>query len=150
MRRSARVGLLLLALLVGVLIGMTGAFVQAHRSVWLFDGRYVVIPWGAVIVVVVLLLAIRAAATLTGLRAAAWLLLGGWVAMTVFLASETAGGDIAVSSGARQIGYLFGGVILGAMVATFPARSMRGKRASGVESAAEQGNPAAGSRVGST
>lgn len=113
---------MLVALLIGLLIGGTGGFVQAHRSVWLFDGRYVVIPWGAVIVVVVLLIAIRAATKVTGTRGAAWLVLAGWLSMTVFLASETRSGDIAVSSGLRQWGYLIVGVIVGSALATLPAR----------------------------
>jgi len=104
---------MLLALLVGAIVGLTGGFVQAHRSVWTFDGRYLVIPWGVVIVIVVLLVSIRAAAKVTGKRAAAWLLLAGWLAMTRY-------GDIAVSSGLRQWGYLLAGAVLGSAIATFP------------------------------
>ncbi|HEV8024504.1 MAG TPA: hypothetical protein VGP37_06440 [Candidatus Nanopelagicales bacterium] len=125
MVRARRVAALLLALVIGVVIGVTGAFIQAHRFVLTADGRYLVIPWGAVVVVVVLLLVIRTAATVTGLRAAAWLLLAGWLATTIFLASETSSGDIALSSGPRQWGYLFVGVVFGSALATFPPRSLR-------------------------
>ena len=120
MNPLSRVASMLLALLVGAIVGLTGGFVQAHRSVWTFDGRYLVIPWGVVIVIVVLLVSIRAAAKVTGRRAAAWLLLAGWLAMTIFLASETRYGDIAVSSGLRQWGYLLAGAVLGSAIATFP------------------------------
>lgn len=140
MARPARVGALLLCLAVGVVVGLTGAFVQAHRSVWMFADRYVVVPWGAIVVVVVLLFAIRAAAKVTGMRAAAWLLLLGWVAMTLFLATETTGGDIAVSSGPRQLGYLFAGVVIGATVATLPARSLASLQPAQVQRSTE-GNP---------
>lgn len=121
-----RVACLVLAVVAGTVIGLTGAFVQAHRSVWTFDGRYLVIPWGVIIVLVVLVLAVRGAAKVTGLRAAGWLLLAGWLAATVLLALETPSGDIAVSSGVRQVGYLFGGVIVGSATATLPARTFWG------------------------
>lgn len=116
---------LVLAVLAGSLIGLTGAFVQAHRSVWTFDGRYLVLPWGVIIVLIVLVMAIRGAAKITGLRSAGWLLLAGWLAATVALALETPSGDIAVSSGLRQVGYLFGGVVVGSAIATLPARPLR-------------------------
>jgi len=132
-----RVAWMLLALFVGALIGLTGGFVQAHRSVWTFDGRYLVIPWGVVIVVVVLVVSIRAAAKVTGKRAAAWLLLAGWLAMTIFLASETRYGDIAVSSGVRQWGYLLAGTVIGSAIATFPPTPV----------IVRQGNQASASRV---
>jgi hypothetical protein len=45
--------------------------------------------------------------------------------MTVFLASETAGGDIAISSGARQWAYLLVGAIMGSTIATLPGRPLR-------------------------
>lgn len=137
MGAPARVASMLLALFIGALIGLTGGFVQAHRTVWTFEGRYLVIPWGAVIVVVVLLVAIRGAAKVTGTRSAAWLLLAGWLAMTIFLASETRSGDIAVSSGLRQWGYLLVGVVIGSALATFPPRI----------TGPAKGNPAPGSRV---
>ena len=138
MIRVARGGALLLALTLGVIVGVTGGFVQAHRSVWLFNGGYFVVPWGAVIVVVVLLVLIRSAVRVTGMRAAGWLLLAGWLVSTFFLATETASGDIAVSSGPRQWGYLFVGVIFGSALATFPARALATRR--GFVSGSEQGS----------
>jgi len=47
---------------------------------------------------------------------------------TFFLATETASGDIAVSSGPRQWGYLFVGVIFGSALATFPARGLANRQ----------------------
>ena len=82
---------------VGLLIGLLGAFVQAHRSILIFSDRYLVIPWGVLIVLGVFIASIRGVALASSSRAAAWLVLAGWIIVTIFLASETAGGDIAVS-----------------------------------------------------
>ncbi len=110
---------------VGLLIGLLGAFVQAHRSILIFSDRYLVIPWGVLIVLGVLIASIRGVALASSSRAAAWLVVAGWIVVTILLASETAGGDIAVSSGARQWAYLLGGAILGSAAATLPARPLR-------------------------
>lgn len=134
MVRARRVGALLLALGIGVVVGLSGAFVQAHRFVWLADGRYLTIPWGAAVVVVVLLVVIRTVGNLTGRRSASWLLLAGWLASTLFFATESSSGDLAVSSGPRQWGYLFVGVVFGSALATFPPRrsvSARGNQPQG-------------------
>ena len=105
-------------------IGVTGAFIQAHRSVVVLNDGYVVVPWGVAIVLAVLLVCIRAAATITRLRAGAWLVLGGWLTMTFYLATETASGDLAVSSGLRQWLYLLVGAVVGSAVATLPPRPL--------------------------
>ena len=115
---------LLAAAFAGLVIGLAGGFVQAHRVILTFDGRYLVVPWGAVIVVVVLLVAIRGAAKVMQRRSAAWFVLTGWLVMTFFLATETTSGDLAVSSGLRQWGYLLSGAVLGSAVATLPPRSL--------------------------
>jgi hypothetical protein len=119
---------LLAAAVGGLVIGLAGGFVQAHRLIWIFDGRYLVVPWGAVIVVVVLLVAIRGAAKVMQRRSAAWFVLVGWLIMTFFLATETTSGDLAVSSGVRQWGYLLSGAVLGSAIATLPPRSFASMR----------------------
>lgn len=129
MSRRIRAFALVAATVAGMLIGVAGGFVQAHRSVWIFDGRYLVVPWGVLIVVAVLIVAIRGAAIVVRMRSASWLVLGGWLAVTLFLATETPWGDIAVSSGLRQWGYLLSGAILGSAIATFPPRSLASVRA---------------------
>jgi hypothetical protein len=126
--RVRRIGALLLALGAGVIVGLSGAFVQAHRAVWLIEGRYIVVPWGAAVVVVVLLMLIRTAGNLTRRRSAAWLLLAGWLAATFFLATESSSGDLAVSSGPRQWGYLLVGVVFGSALATLPPRHLESAR----------------------
>lgn len=113
------------ALGIGLVVGILGAFVQAHRSILIFGDRYLVVPWGLLIVLAVLLVSIRGLAMASRSRATGWLILAGWITMTVFLASETAGGDIAVSAGARQWAYLLVGAILGSAVATLPAKPLR-------------------------
>ncbi len=129
MTAVARTLVLVAALVVGFVIGLAGGFVQAHRMIVTFDDRYLVLPWGVVVVVVVLLIAIRGVAKVSRWRAAGWFVLAGWVAMTFFLATETPSGDLAVSSGVRQWGYLLAGAVIGAAVATLPARSFASIRA---------------------
>ena len=115
---------LLASTLGGMVIGATGAFIQAHRWAFALSDWYVVVPWGAVIVLAVLLVCIRAAATITHLRAGGWLVMGGWLAMTLYLATETTSGDLAVSSGLRQWLYLLVGAVVGSAVATLPPRPL--------------------------
>lgn len=124
MTRPQRTLVLLASTLAGMVIGATGAFIQAHRSVIAIADWYVVVPWGIAIVLVVLLVCVRSAATITHLRAGAWLVLGGWLAMTFYLATETASGDLAVSSGLRQWLYLLVGAVVGSAVATLPPRPL--------------------------
>ncbi len=125
MTRGRKVLTSLGALGIGLVVGILGAFVQAHRSILIFGDRYLVIPWGLLIVLAVLLVAIRGLALTSRSRATGWLILAGWITITVFLASETAGGDIAVSAGARQWAYLLAGAILGSAVATLPPQPLR-------------------------
>lgn len=105
---------------VGALVGLAGAFVQAQRFVISGADATVVLPWGAVLAVLVLAVAIRGGVWAVQARWGGWLLFLGWLATTLLLATETSSGDIAVSSGGRQVGYLLAGVVIGAAVATFP------------------------------
>ena len=125
MTQGRKVLISLGALGIGLVVGIVGAFVQAHRSILIFGDRYLVIPWGLLIVLTVLLVAIRGLALTSRSRATGWLILAGWITMTIFLATETAGGDIAVSAGARQWAYLLAGAVLGSAVATLPAKPLR-------------------------
>lgn len=124
MTRTQRTFVLVASTLAGMVIGATGAFIQAHRSVIVLADWYVVLPWGVAIVLAVLFVSVRAAATITRLRAGAWLVLGGWLVMTLYLATETASGDLAVSSGLRQWLYLLVGAVVGSAVATLPPRPL--------------------------
>jgi hypothetical protein len=120
--RIARVTLLILAVIAGVLIGLTGGFVQAHRLIWNVGSHNLAIPWGVVLVLFVLMIVVRSAAKVSRLRAGGWLVLAGWIVTTIYLATETRSGAIAVSSGTRQLVYVLVGVVVGSAVATLPPR----------------------------
>jgi hypothetical protein len=108
------------AVMTGTLIGIAGAFVQAQRLVFTIGDVTLSLPWGAVLAVIVLGIAVRGAAWALHARWGSWLLFLAWLAATLFMATETASGDLALSSGSRQFGYLIAGVVLGAGLATFP------------------------------
>ena len=100
-----RLGLAIVGLLAGLLVGLLGAFVQAMRYIWDSPWGYVVIPWGALLALLVLVLTVRGAA---------------WLAMTIVLSSESPGGSVALSGGGRQLFYLIGGVVIATATATIP------------------------------
>lgn len=101
----------------GLVIGIVGAFLQGARLV--IAGT--VIPWGLVVSLIALVVLVRAAVDLTGLRWGGWLLLLAWIGVTVAFAAELPSGDLVISAGGRQMAYLLGGVIVGAAAATVPA-----------------------------
>lgn len=115
-RWAGAVGLLL----VGALIGLAGAFVQAQRVLVDAPWGVVAVPWGVPLVWVALLAAIRGGTWGIRTRWGGWAVLLGWLAITVALSAETPSGDLALSGGGRQMTYLLGGVILGSAAATLP------------------------------
>lgn len=115
--RSAAV---LLGMVVGGILGLLGAFLQAQRLV--LEGSGVSIPWGAVVASIGTLVVVRGAVVGTGTRWAGWGVVLGWLGATIALSAESPSGDIAISSGTRQLTYLFATVIAGSMLATLPAR----------------------------
>lgn len=104
--------------LLGAVIGLLGAFVQAQRSLLDLPWGTVTIPWGLALVWIALLATIRGGAWALGTRWGSWSVLGGWLAMTIVMAAESPSGDLALSGGPRQMTYLLGGVILGSAAAT--------------------------------
>lgn len=106
--------------LVGILVGLIGAFVQADRLILSMPWGLLVVPWGMVLVIIVLVSVIRGATWLVESRWGGSLLLAGWIVSTIVMAAESPSGDVALSGGGRQWVYLLGGVILGAAAATFP------------------------------
>lgn len=106
--------------LVGILVGVIGAFVQADRLIISVPWGLLVIPWGMVLVILVLVSVIRGASWLVESRWGGSVLLAGWISATIVMAAESPSGDVALSGGGRQWVYLLGGVILGAAAATFP------------------------------
>lgn len=116
--------------LLGAVIGISGAFVQAHRAIldvpldvsW----RVIPIPWGMVLVWIALVAAIRAGVWFVGSRWGGWAVVTGWLLLTVVMSAESPSGDLALSGGTRQMTYLLGGVILGSAAATLriPAKAV--------------------------
>ena len=109
--------------LVGALIGLVGAFVQAQRTQADFFWVNVTVPWGLLLVWVVLVAVIRGGAWAIHSRWGSWAVLAGWLVLTIVMAAESPSGDMALSGGGRQMAYLLGGVILGSAAATIPVRS---------------------------
>lgn len=116
---------LVLAALIGFVLGVIGGFVQAARAVIDTPWGTLTLPWGAALVLVVLVLAIRGGAWWVRSRLGGWLLFAGWITATVLLALETPSGDTAISAGGRQWAYLLIGVVVGAACATFPVIDRR-------------------------
>jgi hypothetical protein len=109
---------LLLAL--GLLVGLTGAFVQAQRALVETPWGTVTVPWGVLVVWVALIAAIRGGVWAVGTRWGGWAVMIGWLVTTVALSAETASGDVALSGGGRQLTYLLGGVVIGSAAASLP------------------------------
>jgi hypothetical protein len=116
-RRWLGVGLFLV---LGLAIGLTGAFVQAGRTVVDTPWGVLVVPWGVPLVWVALIAAVRGGVWGVGTRWAGWAVLLGWILTTVALSTESPSGDLALSGGTRQMVYLLGGVILASAAASLP------------------------------
>lgn len=118
---SRRRWLLVVALLpLGALIGVAGAFVQAHRAVIEAPWGVVVVPWGVPLVWLALVSGVRGGAWLVRSRWGAWAVAVGWMGATVALSAETSSGDLALSGGGRQLTYLLVGVVLASAAASLP------------------------------
>ncbi|MCF8527780.1 MAG: DUF6113 family protein [Candidatus Nanopelagicales bacterium] len=113
---------LLVAVLLGagLVIGVAGAFVQAHRGVLDLPWAVVVVPWGFLLVWVTLLAAIRGGAWWIHSRWGGSAVAVGWLLATVLMSAESPSGDLALSGGGRQMTYLLGGVILASAAASLP------------------------------
>lgn len=131
MTGPARIAAFAGLLLGGFVFGVIGAFVQADRLVIEGDST-IVIPWGVVVVLLALVAVIRGGAWLVRARLGGAMVFIGWIAATLLLAVESSSGDLALSSGGRQLAYLLIGAILGAGAATFPIRESRITRTSDV------------------
>lgn len=121
MRPAPRILGPIAALGIGLVVGVLGAFLQAARSSLLG----VAVPWGALLVLACLVAVVRGAVAWTGGRPAGWLAFAGWLAATILLASEGPWGDLVLSSGVRQFGYLLAGVVLGSAAASIPPAGPR-------------------------
>jgi len=127
---TGRRWLLVVALLpVGALLGVAGAFVQAHRAVVEVPWGVVVLPWGVPLVWLALVSGVRGGAWLVRSRWGAWAVVLGWLGATVALAAETPSGDLALSGGGRQLTYLLVGVVLASAAASLPVPTGASRRA---------------------
>lgn len=115
-----RILVLLGFVLMGFAIGVAGAFIQAQRFILAVGDFVVVIPWGTALMLIAITVLTRLATVAAGTRWAGWLFFTCWLAATVLLSADSPSGDLAISSGARQMVYLFGGIVLGAAAATLP------------------------------
>ena len=116
--RGGRWVLGLLLLLLGLVIGVAGAFIQAQRLVLDTAWGVVSIPWGVPLVWIGLVIVIRGGVWALGSRWGGWAVAGGWLAATIALSAESPSGDVALSGGGRQFVYLLGGVILASAAAS--------------------------------
>ena len=105
---------------VGLLVGLIGAFVLAERFIMSVPWGLLVVPWGRVLVIAVLVIAVRGATWLVMSRWGGMVLFLGWLIATIVMAGESSSGDLALSGGGRQWVYLLGGVVLAAAASTFP------------------------------
>lgn len=115
-----RLSLGIIGLVAGLVVGLLGAFVQAMRYLWDSPWGIIVIPWGVLLVLLVLVLIVRGSAWLAMTRWSAWAAFIGWLTMTIVLSSQSPGGSVALSGGGRQMFYLICGVIVAAATATIP------------------------------
>ena len=111
---------LLLALIVGLTVGLAGAFVQAQRLLADSPWGVVPIPWGVLLVWIALVAAIRGATWGLGTRWAGWVVFTGWLMSTVALSADSPSGDVALSGGGRQMTYLLAGVVIASAAASLP------------------------------
>ena len=118
--RAARWLGALLAVALGAVIGLVGAFVQAQRVLVEAPWGSMSIPWGVPLVWIVLVSGVRGGTWAIRSRWGGWAVLVGWLLTTIALAAESPSGDVALSGGGRQLTYLLGGVILASAAATLP------------------------------
>jgi hypothetical protein len=101
----------------GLALGMTGAFIHASRTV-VFG---VSVPWGLALSMACVVACIRATVILSGRRTAGVLLWAGWLVVTVMAAVSTAAGDLPIQMTWRSLTYLVGTAMIGSATMVFPA-----------------------------
>mgnify|MGYP006278122745 CR=1 FL=1 len=112
----------------GLLVGVVGAFVQAERLVLERLASAPAIPWGAVLMVLALVVIVRGATWAMGTRWGGWLALAGWITASILLGGDSPSGDLAMvgpSENIRPIAYLLAGVVIGSAAATLPLPAPR-------------------------
>jgi hypothetical protein len=103
-------------LVLGLLFGFAGALIQTY-TVTVGSVR---LPAGAVLALVAVVLVARAGAWWQGSRLGAITFSVGWLAATLMMGSQTGAGDLILSSGTRQMGYLIAGTLLLSAACGYP------------------------------
>ena len=111
---TATVGLLVL----GLVIGVVGAVVSAART----TVGSVMVPWGLILLLVLLPTFARAVAWSTGTRAAAALFAAGWAVATAAAVIVRPGDDVLFPDGPRATVYVLGGAALLVLACLVPVR----------------------------
>jgi hypothetical protein len=111
-------------LVMGMVIGCLGAFVQEETfSLDVLWGTLTV-PIGMLIALAALTSSIRAGAWGSKTRMGAWAIFLGWLIATIAFSAKNASGDLIITSGLREGAYVLLGVVLGAFAATLPVRKV--------------------------
>ncbi len=120
-------GRLVLLLLVGVAIGVLGAFVQ--DSSFTLPTRFadVTVPWGIVLVLAAYLSMVRAGAWSTRTRIGAGAVVVGWIIATFSLVFPSSTGDMLVTVNAHDAVYVIAGLVLGVVASALPVRDRDAK-----------------------
>ena len=100
----------------GLVLGSLGALVQADRRV---SGDRTV-PWGLVLVVVVVAVCVRAASYLVGNRRGGAIVAVGWLVPTLVLSGQGPGGDVILPSTARSTWYLGATAVIALVALLWP------------------------------
>jgi Family of unknown function (DUF6113) len=103
-------------LVLGLLFGFAGALIQTFT----ITVGSVQLPAGALLTLVAVVLVARAGAWWQGSRLGAITFSIGWLTASLMMGSKTGAGDLILSSGTRQMGYLIGGTILLATACGYP------------------------------
>jgi hypothetical protein len=103
-------------LVLGLLFGFVGALIQTY----VVTTGSVRLPAGALLALVATVLVARAGAWWQGSRLGAITFSVGWLAATLMMGSQTGAGDLILSSGTRQMGYLVAGTILLSAACGYP------------------------------
>lgn len=109
-------GWLVVLLPAGFVFGIIGGFMAEHTVLL----GSVDVPWGALLVVVSLVVTLRALSLSLRTRLAGSLYFAGWLIATLFLALPNPSGDVVFSGTLAGYGYLLGGALLGAAAAAWP------------------------------
>jgi hypothetical protein len=117
-----------LLLLLGLAVGLVGAFVQAQRFTVEAPWGATSIPWGVPLVWIGLVAVVRGGVWAVQSRWGGWAVAVGWLVATVVMSAESPSGDVALSGGGRQMTYLIGGVIVASAAASMPLLRGRGPR----------------------